>query len=187
MRKGGSKQKGSAAEREVTRMLSLWWSDGRDDSIFYLTAGSGARQTNRRKCGIDTHNSAGDVGYLDVSGKPLIDAVLFEIKRGYNNTLDILSIADAKPTRKPNIILQWLDKAEQERAENKRQYVLLILRRDYKEYVIIMSHAFEDKLAQEIGSFYMGLRTVSIMNEYTIMPLEAFFEWANSSCVKRIL
>jgi len=178
MRKGGSKPKGSAAEREVAKLLSLWWSENKDDSVFYLTAGSGARQTSRRKCGIDTHNSAGDIGYLDVSGKPLIDAVLFEIKRGYNKEIDVLTIADAKAGRKPNILLQWIDKAEQECEENKRDHIMLIMRRDYKEYVIILPLALEDKIAQEVGFFYTGLQTIVMMNEYVIMPLEVFFKWA---------
>lgn len=77
------KNKGSKFERYVAKKLSLWWSDNERDDIFYLTSGSGARATTRKKKGIDTANSSGDIGTLDLIGKPFIDTFLIEVKRGY--------------------------------------------------------------------------------------------------------
>lgn len=185
MRKGGSKPKGAAAEREVAKLLSLWWTNGEDDSVFYLTAGSGARQTSRRKCGMDTHNSAGDLGYLDISGKPLIDKVLFEIKRGYNNRLDVLSVVDAKVTAKPNILLQWLEKAEQEKEDNQRNHVFLIMRRDYKEYVIVIPIALSEKI-EKVKKVHTS-RRLTLLDTYMIIPLEDFFKWIDGESLSTIL
>ncbi len=186
MRKGGSKPKGASAEREVAKMFSLWWTNGEADDIFYITAGSGARQTTRRKQGKDTANSAGDLNYLDIDGKLLIDSVLFEIKRGYNNTLDLLSIVDAKRGKKPNILLQWITKAEQEREENNRQYIFLVIKRDYKEYFILFPVGLSSQLAY-LSSRIRVDKTIIIQHEYILMPLEDFFIWLSPDNLKVFL
>lgn len=186
MRKGGSKAKGASTEREVAKLLSLWWTADEKDDVFYITAGSGARQTTRRKQNKETANSAGDLNYLDVEGKVLIDGVLFEIKRGYNELLDVLAIVDAKTTRKPNIILQWVEKAEREREENERLFISLIIRRDYKEYFIIIPVGLVEAL-----HVYNPLpeieRTICIQGEYLLLPLEVFFRWVNPENLKALL
>uniref|UniRef100_A0A6M3IVU9 Uncharacterized protein n=1 Tax=viral metagenome TaxID=1070528 RepID=A0A6M3IVU9_9ZZZZ len=98
--------KGADFEREILKTLSLWWTQDENDpreDIFYRTSGSGARSTARAKKGKATHNSSGDVGYLDAIGKPLIDYAFIEIKRGYTsigrvNESDIKSILHSAPT-----------------------------------------------------------------------------------------
>lgn len=186
MRKGGSKPKGGAAEREVARLLSLWWTDGETDDIFYLTAGSGARQTVRRKQQKETANSAGDLSYLDVSGKLLIDHFLFEIKRGYNKILDIMSIADASTARKADIILHWLEKAEEERRDNKRSFVALIIRRDYKEYCITIPVELVTHLSQ-FAALPTPVKTLRLQERYLMMPLQEFFLWVQPHQLKVLL
>lgn len=78
-----SKNKGSKFERKIAQKLSLWWTDNERDDIFYLTSGSGARATQRKKKGVDTANSSGDIGIIDPIGKPFIDMFLIEVKSGY--------------------------------------------------------------------------------------------------------
>jgi len=84
MRRGGGSSKGSSFEREVCKQLSLWWTKGEREDIFWRTAGSGARATTRAKSGKTTARSYGDVIAIDPIGDPLIKEVTIEIKRGYN-------------------------------------------------------------------------------------------------------
>ena len=89
--------KGSEFERQIAKKMSLWWSNNKRDDIFYRTHASGARHTSRMKKKIKTENSAGDLMYIDEMGKPFIDNVLVEIKRGYSgvgriSTKDIRTI-----------------------------------------------------------------------------------------------
>jgi len=49
MKKGGGKNKGSSFERKICKELSLWWSGGKSDSIFYRTGGSGGTGDARRR------------------------------------------------------------------------------------------------------------------------------------------
>ncbi len=85
MKRGGGSKKGGRFEREICKKFSLWISKGARDDIFWRTAGSGARATNRKRRGQTTCNSEGDVGYLDAEFSWFTDSVLIECKRGYNS------------------------------------------------------------------------------------------------------
>lgn len=76
-------RKGDEYEREICERLSLWWSEGRRDDIFWRSSGSGARATTRAKAGKETTGSYGDVAAIDPEGAKLLDMVTIEIKRGY--------------------------------------------------------------------------------------------------------
>jgi len=84
--------KGSGFERTVCKLLSLWWSKGETDAIFWRTAGSGARATTRAKQGKKTYGSYGDIKAEDPIGEDLLKVFTFELKRGYNkfNNMDLL-------------------------------------------------------------------------------------------------
>ena len=60
MRPGGGKAKGSSFEREIARILSLWWSKGTRDDIFGRTMSSGAWGTQRAKAGKSTFGQYGE-------------------------------------------------------------------------------------------------------------------------------
>jgi hypothetical protein len=82
-------------EREFSKQLSLWWSDGQHDDWFWRTAGSGGRATNRGKKGQSTVNAAGDIGAMCGEAQRLLNIVTIECKRGYNKT-DIQELLDHK-------------------------------------------------------------------------------------------
>lgn len=78
--------KGSEFERETCKLLSKWWSKGltgeeRDD-IFWRSSQSGGRATQRAKFGKKTYGSYGDIAFTDPLGKPLLQLVTIELKRG---------------------------------------------------------------------------------------------------------
>lgn len=98
-RKGG----GSRFERAVCTTLSLWWSKGKRDDIYWRTAGSGGRATARTRSGKSTYGQHGDVLAVDPVGQPLLDLVTIELKHGYDKESAINAV-DRHLTRKPS---QW--------------------------------------------------------------------------------
>lgn len=79
-----AKDKGSDFERDICRKLSLWWTKGERDDIFWRTASSGALATIRKKNGKKTFGQSGDIQATDPIGQPLIDLFSIELKRGYS-------------------------------------------------------------------------------------------------------
>lgn len=85
LQKSGSRGKGSGYERDVCKQLSLWWTGGERDDVFWRSSGSGARATVRGRKGTATAGQYGDVAATDPIGKPFTDMFTVEVKRGYND------------------------------------------------------------------------------------------------------
>lgn len=75
--------KGSQFERDLCRQLSLWWTNGSRDDVFWRSAQSGGRATFRAKKGKQTFGSYGDIAATDPIGRPLLDLMTIEAKKGY--------------------------------------------------------------------------------------------------------
>ena len=149
--------KGSEYERTVCKRLSLWWTDGERDDIFWRTAGSGAWATTRGKKGEKTYGSYGDVAALDPIGEPLIKLVTIEIKRGhspkpgkgpsdYLNVLDLLDY-DFKTRKKSPLLIQWWRKLSKDCFSAEAKYPWLIFKRDRAKPCIVVSQTFMDDLS----------------------------------------
>lgn len=163
MKKGGGKNKGSAFERKVCKELSLWWTEGERDDVFWTTAGSGARRTVRGKCGVDTANSAGDICYLDEEGKPLIDLCVFELKCGYHSALSINKLLDSSAKSEPLLMIFW-HKLQVERLseKNPRPFQFLIYKRDRRTPIIVLSDESLTVLETQTGPYPHDLLSFSV-------------------------
>jgi hypothetical protein len=75
--------KGGAFERELCRVISLWWTENTRDDIFWRTPGSGAMAKTRSKKSLSTYGAYGDIQATDPSGQPLLQVFTMELKRGY--------------------------------------------------------------------------------------------------------
>ena len=84
--------KGSAFERSVCKTLSLWFSKGKRDDLFWRTSGSGARATVRGKKGKSTISGHGDIEATCSEGKLLTEWTCWELKCGYDD-VDFLGLA----------------------------------------------------------------------------------------------
>jgi len=174
--------KGARNERKKCRDWSLWWSEGLDinppkDDIFYRTAGSGSRAKSRAKRGKDTHGSYGDMGALDPVGEPLIKALTFEFKKGYNKELDLLSLLDSRG-KKP-LLKQFLEQVCED-AELAGNDPALVIHRDYHLPVIVILAILIDEIHWYVGGFKNDRFDFWYMDkDFTMMRLKDFFEWCN--------
>jgi hypothetical protein len=138
-RKGRGMAKGSNFEREICKKISLWWTDGDRDDIYWRTSGSGARAKTRGKLGKGTFGQYGDIQATDPIGQPLIDLCSIEIKRGYNKAI-INDFIDSK--KKPDLRV-FIEQAitDCRLREDESEWILLV-KRDRKETVLFTSFYF---------------------------------------------
>ncbi len=183
-------KKGPPFEREIVKELSLWWTDDEFDDVFYRTAGSGSRFTTRKKQGKDTANSAGDVGYLDVIGEPLISNYVIEIKRGYSNQLSVLDFVDKLKGQKQPTLYNWWEKANKEMKDAGRKDVILIMKRDYKRKIICLRTETFNKLKDWHGNGKGIIENVIHIRKkhccLTIMRWEDFVDAINPHSMIRV-
>jgi len=172
-----SMRKGSSFEKEICKQLSLWFSHDEREDLFYRTAGSGARSTSRAKRGKTTANSAGDIGYLDASGKPLMEAITFELKCGYNNT-DTTSLIDTAPGRKRPQLLEFIEQAVDSAKNAQSKYWAVIHKRNGKQALI----HFPMSMWQQIQELVVNRGNLQItyvsadVHEIVSMPFATFLK-----------
>jgi hypothetical protein len=187
--------KGAGFEREFCKELSLWWTEGKRDDIFWRTAGSGARATTRFKKGRRTADSYGDVKAEHEIGKPLTNHYVFSLKRGYTgkkgkkdlawaNLLDIIDTPDYIKT-KPAIV-QWWEEIEWTQDKSFREHAFLVFKRDRKKKLICMAPSTFNYL-ERANCLYNGpTALVSTIDLCVItMPLESFFNWCQPEALGR--
>jgi len=130
-----NKAKGGKFERDICTQLSLWWSNGKSDDLFWRTAGSGGRATSRAKKGKTTKGHAGDVCATDESSQPLIDCVAIELKRGYaKHTL--YDVFDKPPNAAIQEWEKWVNQAMESQKQCDTKSWLLIHKRDRRNTLI---------------------------------------------------
>lgn len=78
--------KGGGFERSIAKQISLWFSNGKQDDLFYRTAGSGGRATQRAKAGRLTVRAYGDIKAETKEAEVITDCFCFELKKGYTVT-----------------------------------------------------------------------------------------------------
>jgi hypothetical protein len=130
--------KGGKFERDVSRMLSLWWSGGKNDDVFWRTAGSGGRATMRGRRGKSTAQ-VGDIAAVDPSGEPFIAKVVLELKRGYGK-FDLLDLIDSRG-KKPKLV-EFLVQLKEEMVLSRRPYGWLVFQRDFHKPVVVTNQHF---------------------------------------------
>lgn len=127
-----SKAKGSSFERDICKKLSLWWTHGQRDDIFWRSAGSGARATNAHRMGGYVSNAEGDISYSDSIGKPFIDFFCVELKAGYSNW----SVMDLLETNQKVTQFEKFWEQVSESALHCKAFPLLIYRKDRKNVIV---------------------------------------------------
>lgn len=132
--------KGSNFERELCKQISLWWSDGASDAVFWRTSNSGGRATVRGRKGKQTTNQAGDLCAIDPVGQPFVKAITTEIKRGYSKHT-LADLLDKPASAALQVYEEWIMQAEQSQCLAGAKTWLIIARRDRREAMVYLPHS----------------------------------------------
>lgn len=179
---GNPKTKGGDFERKIAKKLSLWFTNGERDDIFWRTQSSGGRFTQRAKNNQNTENQGGDITFTDPIGKPLIDFWNLELKKGYSKTNLLNHIDSNKNTEFESLWNQCLNDADKCNKEP-----MLILKRDRKKEVVFINKSVYNKLIDEAG-YHTPCKLIVLVYENRDkiigMELDNFLNWISSDCIK---
>jgi hypothetical protein len=129
--------KGSSFEREICKKLSLWWTDGENDSVFWRTSNSGGRATIRSKAGKATKGQEGDIAAIDRIGEPFIKALTVEIKRGYSS-YSVADMFDYRSTAAEQQYEQWIKQVSTARESSGSCSWMLITKRNQRDTIVFV-------------------------------------------------
>ena len=134
---GSRAGKGSSFEREVCKKLSLWWTTGQDDDVFWRTSGSGARAKTRSKKNKTTFGQCGDIQATNPIGQPLIDLCSIELKRGYSKAT-FADLLDRSPEAKEQVYEEFVLQAELDSTNAQAKSWMLIVKRDRRQALLFI-------------------------------------------------
>ena len=183
--------KGSAFERQICKDLSLWWTEGDRDDVFYRTSNSGGRAATRAKKGRSTINQHGDICCTDLDGQPLLDLLTFEVKRGYSS--DTLGdLLDFPPTAALQRWEQWIIQAQRSKREAGSLGWAIVSKRDRRKALITIEERVSSLLIDPaIGClFFQDLRNEEGEWDYVrmqAMDLEWFLAQVPPAHVRQIV
>jgi len=187
------KNKGSNFERLISKKLSLWWSEGKRDDIFWRTQSSGGWNTNRRLLGKKTSSQFGDIQAIDPIGQPLLEALCIEIKIGYGKW-SILDCID-KPEKGAEQTFETFIKQvlkDWRSTNGKCAYPCIIAKRDMREPIIFIPWPLYLKIKDMYGidrlftdrTFAMNIRCPEYEYPIIVLKLADFFDWCPSQFFK---
>lgn len=197
----GGKSKGGNFEREISKILSLWFTEGKRDDIFYRSQSSGARATQRNKSKKTTVGQQGDIASTCTEGEQLIKIWSIECKTGYSfkNKLkdgtqkitnwDILDLLDSK-SQEPMFAQMWNQCVID--AEISSREPILIFRRNMKLSLICITKQYYSRLtnffsAPDFMEINFNLSKLFYpYNEVIILKLDDFLKWVNPNILTRI-
>ena len=181
--KTNSKVLSGAFERAICRLLSMWWSLGKDDNVFYRTEGSGGRATKRARAGKGKQSRCGDVGLVEQTGKPFLDMFAVEIKKGYSK--DTIQDLLDKPGVAAQTYETWLEQArESKQNSGSFSWMIIVRRKKRKSLVMLPAKLWAGLTSEEPQPF----ATLHIDAETIIvLPLDHFTENVKPNHVRSIM
>lgn len=130
--------KGADFERSLAKRLSLWWTKGERDDIFWRSQQSGGRATQRKKQGKATANQEGDLTVMDAAGQPFIDKIVVEAKCGYPS----FSIeGEINKTAEKTVFKDFINQCLKEVGCSER-FFWLIVKQDRKKEIVLVPFSF---------------------------------------------
>ena len=171
--------KGSNFERAICKQLSLWWTGGERDDVFWRTSTSGARAKTRCEVGQSTFGQYGDIQATDPVGQPLIDMFTFELKVGYGHS-SIADVLDKGPKSAQQNWEKWVEQVRGDQRNAGSLFWALITKRDRREPVIFMHRRAYKRLqllstiAPLYGKSLNMIKTKLEFKNIIAFPLEDF-------------
>lgn len=177
----GKKSKGSDFERAVSKQLSLWWTNGERDDVFWRSSQSGGRATVRGRKGTKTANSYGDIGLLDECGAPLLRILILELKRGYG-TWSIQDLLDSGPTCKKPKLNEFLAQAARDAEAAGGLWPCVIFKKDLRRPGIVTPLSLWKQLTRSNHNDVFDRPHIIYRNDESqliMMLLDDFLEWCS--------
>lgn len=184
MRQGASKEKGSGWEREIGRILSMWWTAGERKDVLYRrdVGGHFAFKYNLGKKGL-----SGDIMAIDPIAVLFQDAVSVEAKFYKAEASILFEAVLGKRTQ----VLQWWQQCEGD-AISEEKVPWLIVKFNHRIPFIMMPNEFYMQTVEKLG-MPKGVRTIlfiklhfedTIYNTLVTLKLEDFLNWCTPDIIK---
>lgn len=172
-------------ERKFAKMISLWWTDGARDDMFWRTQTSGGRATQRAKSNQDTYGQYGDIAAVHPKGQPLLDVICFELKNGYPK-LHMSNILDS-PGSNEKQFTEWLTKAERDsQRSNSYSWAIVHQRTGRAAVVYFPARLWSLLLLQNnVFSSELSLTTEVYPERIFCVRLEEFLEAVSPRLIRR--
>lgn len=173
-------EKGSQYERDICVELSLWWTKGEREDIFWRVPGSGGRARRRGKKGLSTFGQHDDVKATDPIGLPLTKLAVIEVKRGYNR-YTIQDMLDKPEGAVEQMYESWIRKSQESSRQAGTEFWMIIVKRDRRVPIILMPTAFA--VLAQLPSTEVVYTAEGGQNT-TVMRLEEFFQYMKPEDIK---
>lgn len=164
------KRKGNRYERDMSRRLSLWLSDGDRDDLIWRTHNSGGRFTARLKNKKKTEGQDGDLT-ATCDGISSEFLKLFSIELKSYKDINIWGLITGSKT---GILEFWRQAKKQAKACNKEP--LLILKQDHRPELILSNDAFCFSM--------LCLKDINPIIRVTLSESETLFIWKLKDLLK---
>lgn len=176
-KKINGKQKGSKFERDVAKKLSLYLTDGKDDSTIWRSISSGAFATNRKKKGITTQHNVGDLSSTSEESKLFLS--LFNIECKSYKKIDMYNLLTDSC-----ILVDWYKKIYQDGLFNDinephNKLPLVIFKQDFKPVLCMTSSVgfdylsyYKKRLDEDDGEWTDNYEYIQYINKYIDYNLE---------------
>lgn len=189
----GGSRKGGCFERDFCSFLSLWWSEGQRDDLFWRTGGSGGRARVRGRQGKQTQGQHGDVAATDPIAAPFIDLITIELKRGYNK-FTLADLLDRPDRAAVQMWETWILKAQESCQQAGSFSWMIATQRDRREGLVVLPH----DLAVALFDLSTGSSPILVPSAQFHLQIEgktfhlwgmhttAFFFWVKPSSIRKL-
>ena len=186
--------KGEGFEREVSRMLSLWWTQDMDhprDDIFWRNR---LRRTTKTP---NTEAQLGDIKADDPIGAPLTELFNIELKTGYSankskhipwDILDGIDYTERKQRKEEyqsKLMVFWTQCLRDSQISGRIPW--LIFKRDYHVPISVIKRSTFNNIEKWQGNYNApNIIYKTNDNDLSLFRLEKFLDWLQPQTIRQL-
>ena len=173
----GGKAKGSAFEREVSKILNIWLTGKEKPYVFWRSPSSGALATIH----IENEDMSGDITGFSEEAKVICSVINFELKTGYKETSIDKFLKYNKTDKLKEFWVQCINDC------NNKKFPMLIYRKKglNTPWVCIDKDLYEKLKVKLSGFRYITLHFRDIRDMY-MFEMKEFFDVIKPGDIKEI-
>lgn len=162
-------KKGAQFERDFSRQLSMWWSSGKSDELFWRTPMSGGKATVNQS---GTH--AGDVRAVLPEGEGFTELFTLELKCGYPEA-DLQRVLDG--TGSKHLLFDFIKQVRRDQNLTNSNHWMLVVKRDRKKPLVFLDMAAGERLHSKLMDSLDPMAVFICADlSFTVLPLEKLFK-----------